>query len=188
VIPWTAFTQHVLIGGPTGCGKTFTFIAPLLRANVARAHTGVFYLDGKGDRIDRPDGDQPGVAFDRVFCPEDPAGSACWNPLGGPDPVRAAREFAAALFPEAAGAGANFYEARAVFAITRVAPAMALTGFGLQADGEGATWHRERVLAGLIAAGVEGGEARRLLRQAGLERCARQLTWLPYRPAGRDVA
>ena len=188
VIPWTALTQHVLIDGPTGRGKTFTFIAPLLRANVARPDTGVFYLDGKGDRIDRPDGDQPGVVFDFVFSPEDPGGSARWNPLGGPDPMQAAREFAAALFPEAAGASANFYEARAVFAITRVAPAMALTGFGLEAEAEGATWHREQVLAALIAAGLTGAAARQLLRQASLERCARQLRWLPYRPPGRDLA
>jgi len=188
VIPWTAFTQHVLIDGPTGRGKTFTFVLPLLRANVARRDTGVFYLDGKGDRIDQTDGDQPGVGFDFVFCPEDPAASAGWNPLGGPDPVQAAREFAAALFPEATTAGANFYEARAVFAITRVAPAMALTGFGLQRDDEGATWHRDAVLAGLIAAGLDGAQARLLLRQASLEDCGRQLMWLPYRPPGRDIA
>ena len=144
VLPWTAFNQHVLIDGPTGRGKTFTFVVPLLRANVARGNTGVFYLDGKGDRIDRGDGDRPGVAFDHVFCPEDPSGSARWNPLGGADPIQAARDFAAALFPEAAQAGANFYEARAVFAITRVAPAMALTGFGL--DPGDSSWNRRETI------------------------------------------
>ncbi len=52
-IPWKAVRQHVLVCGPTGRGKSFTFLEPLLRAFVARRHTGVFYLDGKGEP-DRP--------------------------------------------------------------------------------------------------------------------------------------
>src|SRR5438270_521275 len=32
VLPWAAFHEHVIVDGPTGAGKTFTFIEPILRA------------------------------------------------------------------------------------------------------------------------------------------------------------
>lgn len=186
-VPWASLLQHVLICGPTGRGKTFTFVTPVLKANAARPDTGVFYLDGKGDRIDQPDGDQPGVVFDHVFCPADPAGSACWNPLAGSDPVQAARDFAAALYPEAAQASANFYETRAVFAITRVAPALALTGY---AAGEGSMWNvdADQVVAALGGAGVDEAVAGDLVRRFGAQRCMQQLAWLAHRRPGADLA
>lgn len=186
-LPWASLLQHVLICGPTGRGKTFTFITPVLDANAARPGAGVFYLDGKGDRIDQPDGDQPGVAFDHVFCPADPAGSACWNPLSGSDPVQAAREFAAALYPEAAQASANFYETRAVFAITRVAPALALTG---HAASDGSMWNvdADEAVEALTDAGVEPAVSGDLVRRFGAERCMQQIAWLPHRRAGSDLA
>jgi hypothetical protein len=53
--------------------------------------------------------------------------------------VPAAADFAAALYPEAATAVASFYESRAVFAITRVAPAMALSATGSRAIPRGIT-------------------------------------------------
>lgn len=186
-VPWPSLLQHVLICGPTGRGKTFTFITPVLDANAARPGTGVFYLDGKGDRIDQRDGDQPGVAFDHVFCPADPAGSACWNPLAGTDPVQAARDFAAALYPEAAQASANFYETRAVFAITRVAPALALTGY---AADEGSMWNvdADEAVEALTGAGVEPVVAGDLVRRFGAERCMQQIAWLAHRRAGANLA
>lgn len=126
VIPWDSFHQHVLIDGPTGAGKTFAFVIPILRAfSASRRSAGVLYLDGKGDRVDH----SHGIDFDHVFCPEDPAESAHWNPLAGDEPFTAAAQFAAALFPEALEPVANFYEAKAVYTITKVVPAMALTGF-----------------------------------------------------------
>src|SRR3954451_10189436 len=30
-IPWSAFHQHVIVDGPTGAGKTYTYIEPVLR-------------------------------------------------------------------------------------------------------------------------------------------------------------
>jgi hypothetical protein len=75
----------VLITGPTGRGKSYGFIQPILRGHIDRPETGVLYMDGKGDRLDQgPDA----VHFDHVFCPEAPARSARWNPLAGPDPNR----------------------------------------------------------------------------------------------------
>jgi hypothetical protein len=131
-IPWASFRQHMLVAGPTGRGKTFTFIEPIVRAQCARERTGVFYLDGKGDPLHRPHDGRPPIAFDHVFCPEWPAESAHWNPLSGADPIEAARAFAAALYPQAADHAPNYYEQRAVFALTRVIPAMALTGYGAE--------------------------------------------------------
>lgn len=186
-LPWASLLQHVLICGPTGRGKTSTFIRPVLQANIARADTGVFYLDGKGDRIDQPDGEQSGAPFDHVFCPADPAASACWNPLGGADPVQAARDFAAALYPEATQASANFYETRAVFAITRIAPALALTGHDA---GDCSTWNvdADEAVDALSAAGVSRAVGADLVRRFGAERCMQQIAWLPHRRAGADVA
>jgi hypothetical protein len=181
VIPWSAFPQHVLIDGPTGRGKTFTFIDPLLRAHVAHRDDGVFYLDGKGDPIHQPDpaSGRPPIAFDHVFYPECPERSACWNPLAGPDPIEAAHLFAAALFPEAVSTEApgSFYAARAVYAIARVAPAMAYTGFGTgAAPGGGAV---DPVQA-LVAVGVDAEQAA-LLAERFRDRVLDHLAWLPYR-------
>ena len=79
-VPWSAFHQHVLVAGPTGRGKTFTFIQPILRGLCSRRQpTGDLYVDGKGDRVDK----DPAIAFDFVFCPEDPQASSYWNPLAG---------------------------------------------------------------------------------------------------------
>lgn len=182
-LPWPAFRQHVLITGPTGRGKTFTFVEPLLRAHVSRAGTGVFYLDGKGDPIHEQ------VPFGAVFCPERPEESACWNPLAGDDPVQAANLLAAGLFPEAGSTEAPgaFYAARAVYAITRVAPAMAFTGYGtgqepqapLPVDGK-------QAVEGLAVHGVDRDVAARLVRSVGVQRVARQLAWIEHRPAERQ--
>jgi hypothetical protein len=178
-IPWSAFHQHVIVDGPTGAGKTFTYIEPVLRGFCAtKKPSGIFYLDGKGDRVDQ----RPGVRFDHVFCPEDPAASAYWNPLAGPDPVMAASQFAAALFPEAVESGANFYEAKAVYAITKVAPAMAFTGFGVAATAEGGSALPEAVPLErrLIAAGLSLGSGARWASTAP-DAAERQLAYLSGR-------
>ena len=176
-IPWSAFHQHVIVDGPTGAGKTFTYIEPVLRGFCAtKTPSGVFYLDGKGDRVDQ----SPGVHFDHVFCPEDPAGSAHWNPLAGPDPVMAASQFAAALFPEAVESGANFYEAKAVYAITKVAPAMAFTGFGVAAAESAAIPEALPLERRLIAAGLSLDSAARWATAAP-DTAERQLAYLGAR-------
>lgn len=204
-IPWKAVRQHVLVCGPTGRGKSFTFLEPLLRAFVARRHTGVFYLDGKGDPIDQPNPTtgQAGVAFDHLFCPEDPARSARWNPLEGDDPIQAASLFAAALYPEASSAGANFYENRAVFAIRSVAPAIAFAGDHARpaTDGhadpdaqvelpvarEPAPQQQRALEARLIdEVGMQATLAARLARRFP-RRVAEQLRWLPYRDAAQQT-
>ena len=177
-IPWSAFHQHVLVDGPTGAGKTFTYIEPVLRGFCAtKQPSGIFYLDGKGDRVD----ERPGVRFDHVFCPEDPAASAHWNPLAGPDPVTAAAQFAAALFPEAVESGASFYEAKAVYAITKVAPAMAFTGFGVAAAaGARLTPEPLSLERRLIAGGLSLESAARWATAAP-DAAERQLAYLPAR-------
>jgi len=182
-LPWSAFTRHVLIDGPTGSGKTFTFIDPILRAHVARKQTGVFYLDGKGERIDQPTEAGPGVKFDAVFAPENPATSACWNPLAGPDPVAAAAAFAAALFPETAGAGANFYEHRGFYTVSRVAAAMSLTGVGVPG-----MWPDDaEITSRLVAAGIEKDKAEKLVLKPGRAACLQQLSYLEHRDEGADL-
>jgi TraM recognition site of TraD and TraG/Type IV secretion-system coupling protein DNA-binding domain len=180
-VPWAAFHQHVLVAGPTGRGKTFTFIEPMLRGLCSRRQpTGVFYLDGKGDRVDK----DPAIKFDFVFCPEDPAASSYWNPLAGPNAIEAASIFASALFPGASEDQANFYEARAVYAITKVAPAMALTGFGVTAGErplpEAFTIDDEELVRRLVRAGVAAKDAPTLADRRG-DRARRQLAWHPYR-------
>lgn len=182
-LPWPSFRQHVCIVGPTGRGKTFTFVEPLLRAHVSRPGTGVLYLDGKGDPIHEQ------VPFDGVFCPERPEESACWNPLAGGDPVQAANLLAAGLFPEAAvvDAPGAFYAARAVYAITRVAPAMAYTGYGTPNEPEILErTDSDSVFAELIERGVEQDTAAGLVRDHGKDRVARQLAWLEHRTADRQ--
>ena len=179
-VPWAAFHQHVLVAGPTGRGKTFTFIEPMLRGLCSRRQpTGVFYLDGKGDRVDQ----DPAINFDFVFCPEDPAASSYWNPLAGPSAIEAASIFASALFPGASEDQANFYEARAVYAITKVAPAMAFTGFGVTAGErplpEALTIDRDELALRLLAAGLDEKAAHRAMRDEPSAR--RQLAWHPYR-------
>lgn len=182
-LPWTSFRQHVLITGPTGRGKTFTFVEPLLRAHQSRAGTGVFYLDGKGDPV------HESVPFDAVFCPEFPDGSARWNPLSGADPVQAANLLAAGLFPEAGSVDAPgaFYAARAVYAITRVAPAMAHTGYGTEHAPRAVTLDPAEAKEALVAYGVDVDVAAELLRTAGVARVARQLAWIDSRPAERQT-
>ncbi len=180
-VPWAALHQHVLVAGPTGRGKTFTFIEPMLRGLCARRQpTGVFYVDGKGDRVDR----DPQVSFDHLFCPEDPAASSYWNPLAGAGAIESASIFASALFPGAADAGANFYEARAVHAINKVAPAMAFTGYGVTAGErplpEALTIGEEELLRRLIAAGIDSGVAHGLVKRRSDE-ARQQLAWHPYR-------
>lgn len=172
---WDSFCQHVLITGPTGRGKSFGFIEPILRAHITRASTGVLYMDGKGDRIDQGTNR---VRFDHVFCPEDPGSSARWNPLAGPDPTVAARSFADALFPAAALPDAVYYEVRGAFAIRAVAPAIAYTGHGLDAT---PTSSREAILAALVAHGISEGDATYLIDHKGLGVCEDQLRWLATR-------
>ena len=179
-VPWAAFHQHVLVAGPTGRGKTFTFIEPMLRGLCARRQaTGVFYLDGKGDRVDQ----DPAIDFDFVFCPEDPAASCYWNPLAGPGAIEAASIFGSALFPGASEDQANFYKARAVHAITKVAPAMAFTGYGVTAGErplpEALTIDRRELERRLVAAGLDDKAAHRAARDEAATR--RQLAWHPYR-------
>jgi type IV secretory pathway TraG/TraD family ATPase VirD4 len=177
-IPWSSFHQHVLIDGPTGRGKSFTFVSPFLCAHLARPRTGVFYLDGKGDPVD--------ARFDAVFIPQEPDGSAHWNPLASPDPTQAAALFAAALFPEAARADSpgSFYAARAVFAITKVAPAMAHTGLGTAKEPLPTTARTDApsLLAELVAHGVEDSSARALVERHDAARIRRQLDYLEHRP------
>jgi hypothetical protein len=180
-VPWAAFHQHVLVAGPTGRGKTFTFVEPMLRGLCARRQpTGVFYLDGKGDRVDQ----DPAINFDFVFCPEDPAASSYWNPLAGPNPIEAASIFASALFPGASEDQANFYEARAVYAITKVAPAMAFTGHGVSAGErplpEALTIDNDELLRRLLAAGLDPKAAQPHIKRRS-DRARRQLAWHPYR-------
>lgn len=180
-VPWDAFQQHVLVAGPTGRGKTFTFIEPMLRGLCSRRQpTGVFYLDGKGDRVDQ----DPAINFDFVFCPEDPAASSYWNPLAGPSAIEAASIFASALFPGASEDQANFYEARAVYAITKVAPAMAFTGYGVTAGErplpEALTIDSDELLRRLIVAGLDASVARACVKRRA-EKARRQLAWHPYR-------
>ncbi len=177
-LAWRCFTHHVLIVGPTGRGKTMSFIDPILRAHVARPAASVFYLDGKGTRVDLddPGAGARGVAFDHVFCPEDPAASARWNPLAGADPVRAAARFAAALYPEVTQAD-QYYAQSAAFVITTVAPAMAYTGHGI--DGVTRVRPHQELVADLIARGVDPALADGLARNG--DETERQLRWLPHR-------
>lgn len=177
-LPWGCFTRHVLIVGPTGRGKTQSFVDPILRAHVARPEAAVFYLDGKGSRVDLQDPatGRPGVDFDHVFCPEDPATSAHWNPLSGTDPVAAAARFAAALYPEAKQPE-QYYAASASFVIKTVAPAMAFTGEGVTDLGR-VRPHAE-LTAALIACGLGPDDADAFARNG--EEVERQLHWLPYR-------
>ena len=177
-LPWPCFTRHVLIVGPTGRGKTMSFIDPILRAHVGRPGASVFYLDGKGTRVDLddPDTGARGVAFDHVFCPEDPAASARWNPLSGADPVRCAARFAAALYPEATQAD-QYYAQSAAFVIATVAPAMAYTGHGI--DGAARVRPHAELVADLVARGVDPALADGLARNA--DETERQLRWLPHR-------
>jgi len=178
VLPWRCFTRHVLIVGPTGSGKSHSFIDPILRAHVKRTDAGVFYLDGKGSRADLPDpqSGRPGVEFEHVFCPQDPARSARWNPLGGPDPTAAAARFAAALYPEA-GQAEQYYAASAAFVIKTVAPAMAYTGHGITKLSS--VRAHEVLVAELVGHGVSEELADGLARN-GAE-TERQLHLLPYR-------
>lgn len=188
-LPYASLNQHVLIDGPTGAGKTFTFIDPILRSQIARPDTGVLYLDGKGDPIHRPSPDdpRPAIPFDHVFWPENPRASARWNPLAGPDPVSAAAQFAAALYPDAADPGASFYEARAVWTITRVAAAMALTGYEVsnpQPRPPALDLKTDETRAALLATGMPEEDVSICLGQ--LPRAIQQLAWLSYRDS-RDV-
>ncbi|MDX6648283.1 MAG: Type secretory system Conjugative transfer [Solirubrobacteraceae bacterium] len=176
-IPWESFFQHVLVCGATGRGKTFGFLEPILRALCARRNTGVFYLNGKVEPGHRPGAGQMPAHFDHVFCPDWPQVSARWNPLAGTDPFEAARAFAAALYPDAADQDSNYYEQRAVFALTRVLPAMVLTGWGAatRPDPDAA-----QLLVRLVALGVASDTARRLVEHSTAT-VVRQLSWLPYR-------
>lgn len=182
-LPWSAFTRHVLIDGPTGRGKTFTFIDPILRAHVTRSDTGVLYLDGKGDRIDQSEGNKPGVRFDAMFIPEDPDSSVGWNPLAGSDPVAAAATFAAALFPETAASGANFYEQRGFYTVARVAAGMSLTGVGVP----GMWPDRAEISRRLVAHGVPQAKADQLVSKPGRAACLQQLAYLEHREPGADL-
>lgn len=174
-IGWDAFRQHVLVTGPTGRGKTFSFVLPILRAHLQRPNTGVLYMDGKGDRIDQgPDA----ARFDHVFCPEDPDASARWNPLAGPDPVAAARSFADALYPEAGTPDGNYYEARAAFAIRTVCPAIALTGFEVDPM---SNLNDEEMVEELQRRGMTKENAEYCVNQVGVDACENQLRWLPWR-------
>lgn len=176
-LPWGCFTHHVLIVGPTGRGKTTTFIDPVMRANVAKADASVFFLDGKGERIDRPGPTgAPGIKFDHVFCPDDPASSKRWNPLAGPDPGRAAASFAAALYPEAKEPN-QYYAATAVAVLCAVIPAMAYTGYGI--DGYTRIRPEAELEAELLAHGVDSFLIPGLMREP--EIVDRQLRWLPHR-------
>lgn len=174
VLTWECFRQHVLITGPTGRGKSYGFIAPILRAHIHRPNTGVLYMDGKGDPIHQGN---EAVTFDHVFWPENPAHSACWNPLAGPDPFAAARSFADAIFPTAGQPGAVYYEVRGAFAIRAVLPAIAYTGLGLQAPPKTS---EDEVRAALIAAGLSESDATHALTY-GVGPCEDQLRWLSTR-------
>lgn len=174
VLGWDCFRQHVLITGPTGRGKSYGFIAPILRGHIQRPSTGVLYMDGKGDPIHQG---KDAVKFDHVFCPENPGQSARWNPLAGPDPFAAARSFADAIFPTAGLPGAVYYEVRGAFAIRTVVPAIAFTGLGLE-DPPKTT--EEQVRAALIAAGLSESDATHALTY-GVGACEDQLRWLPTR-------
>lgn len=172
---WETFRQHVLISGPTGRGKSFGFIEPILRAHIHRPNTGVLYLDGKGDRIDQgPDG----VRFDHVFCPEDPKASARWNPLAGRDPIAAAVSFADALFPAASLPNPVYFEVRGAFAIRTVAPAIAYTAHAMPVT-IGRT--EAQVTKDLLAHGLDEGQVEYLVTQWGTGPCEDQLRWLPTR-------
>lgn len=177
-LAWLCFTRHVLIVGPTGRGKTMSFIDPILRAHVARPGASVFYLDGKGTRVDLDDPrtGARGVPFDHVFCPEDPAASARWNPLAGADPVRAAARFAAALYPEATQAD-QYYAQSAAFVIATVAPAIAYTGHGI--DGISRVRPHAELVAELVARRIDPALADGLARNG--DETERQLRWLPLR-------
>lgn len=177
-LPWSCFTYHVLVVGPTGRGKTTTFIEPVLDAHVRKPGASVFFLDGKGERIDRPDPrtGEPGIAFDHVFCPDEPRASARWNPLAGPDPGRAAARFAAALYPEAKEPD-QYYAASAVAVLCAVIPAMAYTGHGI--DGYVRLRPDDELKADLLAHGVDPALIPALLREPA--EVDRQLRWLPRR-------
>ncbi|MTD44876.1 type IV secretion system DNA-binding domain-containing protein [Conexibacter sp. W3-3-2] len=174
VLGWDSFRQHVLITGPTGRGKSYGFIAPILRGHMHRRDTGVLYMDGKGDPIHHG---SDAVTFDHVFYPEDPASSAHWNPLAGPDPFTAARSFADAIFPTAGLPGAVYYEVRGAFAIRTVAPAIAYTGLGLEHP---PTTSEDDVRTALLVAGLSESEATHALTY-GVGACEDQLRWLPTR-------
>lgn len=174
-LTWDCFRQHVLITGPTGRGKTYGFVQPILRAHIARPATGVLYMDGKGDPIHvGPDA----VRFDHVFCPEDPKASARWNPLAGPSPTAAARSFADALFPAASLPNPIYYEVRGAFAIRTIAPALAFTAHGVDRPPSASA---EKVIAALMAAGLSEADARYSVREKGAAACEDQLRWLPTR-------
>jgi hypothetical protein len=185
-LPWDCFVNHLLIVGPTGRGKSYSFVKPIARALSSRPNAGIFYIDGKGDPIHHDTPGDPGVPFDHVFCPAYPDESARWNPLAGPDPIASAESFASALYPETTAAGANFYEQRAVFAITRVATAIALTGHGLVAA-TAAPRDRDLLKRELVAAGIEPRDAERLARDRR-DAVARQLLYHPNRRDQRPQA
>lgn len=172
---WDSFLQHVLITGPTGRGKSFTFIDPIVRAHLRRPNTGVFYVDGKGDRVDQGENR---MRFDRVFCPEDPASSARWNPLAGPDPSLAASGFADALFPAASLPNPVYYEVRGAYAVRVVAPAIAYAGYHVRSPPR---MSAEQVHAALVAHGISAKKAEYLVSQRGVGVCEDQLRWLPSR-------
>lgn len=172
VLTWTSFRQHILITGPTGRGKSYGFIAPILKASTTRPNTGVLYLDGKGDPIDRD------IQFDHVFDPQTPYSSARWNPLSGSDPSASARSFADAIYPNASQPDAVFYEVRGAFAIRTVAPAIAYTGFGL-AESPAST--KPQIRAALLHAGLSEHDADHVITQKGIAACEDQLRWLPTR-------
>jgi len=171
-LTWDSFRQHILITGPTGRGKSYGFITPILKASLRRPKTGVLYLDGKGDPL------PSGIKFDHLFTPDSPNTSARWNPLAGPDPIAAARSFADALFPTASQPDAVYYEVRGAFAIRAVAPAIAYTGHCL--DKPAAATLAE-IRQQLIAAGLTPKDADHCLANKGTGTCEDQLRWLPYR-------
>lgn len=172
ILTWHSFTQHLLITGPTGRGKSYGFITPILKASLRRPATGVLYLDGKGDPLDQD------IEFDHLFTPESPNTSARWNPLAGPDPIAAARSFTDAIFPTASQPDAVYYEVRGAFAIRAVAPAIAYTGYELTKP-PAAT--RQEVRAALITAGLTEQETDHVIARKGLGICEDQLRWLPTR-------
>ncbi|MEI2700854.1 MAG: TraM recognition domain-containing protein [Baekduia sp.] len=171
-LTWDSFRQHILITGPTGRGKSYGFISPILKASLRRPRTGVLYLDGKGDPLPLD------TQFDHTFDPSNPSGSAHWNPLAADDPIAGARSFADALYPTASQPDAVFYEVRGAFAIRAVAPAIAYTGLGLPAPPAAS---EQEVRAALIASGIAANDADHVIEQQGLGACEDQLRWLPTR-------
>lgn len=76
--------RHLMVVGPTGCGKTRRVILPLLRSDIANPELSVVVIDTKGELLSAVralvEEYRPGTEVELVQF-RDPARSLGWNPL-----------------------------------------------------------------------------------------------------------